>query len=119
MARTPKRDLEEIGARIREARQSKRMSQAELAEQSQMCLAHISTIENGKSDIRLSNFIRLIEALQVSADSILRANVPLVTSMQTQEYSDLLSDCTASEISVLLHVTKEVKASLKSHRSQE
>ena len=47
----------EIGARIRELRIAQRMSQAELAEKSNISLPHISEIELGKSDMKLQNFI--------------------------------------------------------------
>ena len=65
----------EIGARIRELRIAQRMSQAELAEKSNISLPHISEIELGKSDMKLQNFIRIIEALQVSSDSIIKAYI--------------------------------------------
>ena len=47
----------DIGARIREARMARRMSQAELAEKSNISLPHISEIELGKTDIKLQSFI--------------------------------------------------------------
>ena len=50
----------DIGARIREARLARRMSQAELAEKSNISLPHINEIELGKADIRLQSFFRTI-----------------------------------------------------------
>ena len=70
-----------IGSRIREARIKNGMSQAELAVKSNISLPHISDIELGKSNMMLTSFIRITEALQVSADSLLRPNVPGVTSL--------------------------------------
>ena len=79
------REYEQIGARIRNARIEQKMSQADLAAKANISLPHISSIELGKTKMLLSTFIRVIEALQISADSVLRANVPTVTSMTTEK----------------------------------
>ena len=109
----------DIGARIREARLAQRMSQAELAEKSNISLPHISEIELGKADIRLQGFIRIIEALQVSSDVILKANVPAVSQLLVQEYADLLSDCTPEEIQALITITKQLKTTMRTHKTEE
>lgn len=109
----------DIGVRIREARLAQRMSQAELAEKSNISLPHISEIELGKADIRLQGFIRIIEALQVSADTILKANVPSVSQLLVQEYADLLSDCTPEEIQALITITKQLKTTMRTHKTEE
>lgn len=68
-----------IGSRIRDARINRRMSQADLAAKANISLPHISNIEKGKTSMKLETFIRIIEALQVSADSLLRPDVPAYT----------------------------------------
>ena len=65
-----------VGSRIRDARINRRMSQADLAAKANISLPHISNIEKGKTSMKLETFIRIIEALQVSADSLLRPDVP-------------------------------------------
>ena len=109
----------EIGARIREARIARKMGQAELAEKSNIRLPHISEIELGKADIRLQGFIRIIEALQVSADIILKARVPTVSQLLVQEYADLLSDCTPEEIQALITITRQLKTTMRTHKTEE
>lgn len=109
----------DIGARIRKARLVQRMSQAELAEKTSISLPHISVIELGKADIRLQAFIRIIEALQVSADMILKANVPTVSQLLVLEYTDLLSDCTPEEIQALITITKQLKTTMRTHTKEE
>lgn len=109
----------EIGARIREARLAQRMSQAELAEKSNISLPHISEIELGKADIRLQGFIRIIETLQVSSDSIIKANVPSVSQLLIQDYAELLSDCTPEEIQALIHITKQLKETMRTHKTDD
>lgn len=109
----------DIGARIREARLARKMSQAELAEKSNISLPHISEIELGKADIRLQSFIRIIEALQVSSDEIIKASVPSVSQILTQEYADLLADCTPEEIQALVTITKQLKETMRTHKTEE
>ena len=107
----------EIGARIREARLAKQMSQAELAEKSNISLPHISEIELGKADIRLQSFIRIIEALQVSSDEIIKASVPSVSQLLIQEYAEMLSDCTPEEIQAFIAITKQLKTTMRMHNT--
>ena len=50
------REYEQIGARIRNARIERKMSQAELAAKANISLPHISSIELGKTKMLLSTF---------------------------------------------------------------
>lgn len=109
----------EIGARIREARITRNMSQAELAEKANVSLSHVSDIELGKTDIRLQGFIRIIEALQISADEIIRASVPEVSRILSSEYYQVLADCTPEEIHALTAITKQLKETMRTHKTEE
>lgn len=70
-----------IGARIRDVRLQRNMSQAELAEKAFISVPHMSEVENGKTKLRLSTFVYITEALQVSADVLLRTNTPEVNGI--------------------------------------
>lgn len=105
-------DLIQIGQRIREARLAKKMSQADLSFESNISLPHISDIELGKKKMNILTFCKIIEVLQVSADEILRPNVPEVNRIYQTEFSDLLSDCTATEVESILKIVREIKTSL-------
>ena len=105
-------EYKRIGSRIREIRLQKRMSQAKLAEKANISLSHVSDIETGKSTLMLPTFIRITEALQVSADVLLRSNIPEVNNLYKSEFATELEDCTPDEIDSILKVVKEVKRSL-------
>ena len=107
-------EYKKIGQRIREIRQQKHMSQAELSEKAHISLSHISEIENGKSTLLLTTFMRIVEALQTSADTILRVNIPEVKNLYQNELSDILKDCTPSEIDSLLKILNELKTQMHS-----
>ena len=106
-------DLSQIGRRIREAREALGISQTELDAKTGIGLAHISKIEAGRVDMRLSTFIKIIEALQASADAILRADVPVVNSQYQADLASLLSDCNPSELGGMLTVITEVKRTMR------
>ena len=108
-----------VGERIRAIRVAKWMSQADLAFAAHIATSNVSDIENGKTKMWLATFVKIVEALQVSADSILRPDVPEVNILYQKEYAQLLADCTPSEIEAIMKISKEVKASLKAKNDNE
>ena len=113
------REYEQIGARIRNARIEQKMSQADLAAKANISLPHISSIELGKTKMLLSTFIRVIEALQISADSVLRANVPTLTSMYASEIAERFEDCTPSERESLKSIIQNIKATMRNNQNNQ
>lgn len=99
-----------VGARIREVRRKRGMSQADLAAKAKISLPHVSSIELGKTQMMLPMFVRIIEALEVSGDYLLRANVPGVNSIYQAELAELLSDCTPQEMEFFIKMVKELKS---------
>ena len=98
----------EIGKRIRDIRTNKKMSQADLADKANISLSQVSDIET------LTTFIGIVEALQVSADVLLRTDIPEVNNIYKSEFAELLEDCTPTEIESILKIVKEVKKSMHS-----
>ncbi len=107
-----------IGERIREIRVQKGMSQAELAEKAHLSLPVISSIENARSKIWLVTFARIAEALQVSANDILRLNTPVASSGYPEEMTELLEGCTPAECESILRIAKQVKSTFESQRKE-
>ena len=119
MSENPMTEPELIGLRIRAARVQKSMSQAELAEKANISLPTMNAIENGRSKMLVTSFKRIIEALQVSSDAILRADVPVVNTLYQHEFGELLSDCTPAEMEMLLTTVKNLKATMRSIQSNQ
>ena len=109
-------DLALIGSRIKAVRTGKGMSQADLAVKASVSLPLISNIERGKTRMQLETFVKVAEALQASADQLLRADVPEVKTIYQGEFAELLEDCSASEMETILNIVREVKASM--HKKQ-
>ncbi|MBE6964836.1 MAG: helix-turn-helix transcriptional regulator [Oscillospiraceae bacterium] len=61
-----------LGARIREARNKCKFTQEVLAEKADIGVMYLGEIERGIKMPSLNVFIRLVEALNISADYILR-----------------------------------------------
>ena len=105
-------DLALIGSRIKAVRTGKGMSQADLAVKASVSLPLISNIERGKTRMQLETFVKVAEVLQVSADHLLRADVPEVKTIYQGEFAELLEDCSASGMETILNIVREVKASM-------
>ena len=110
-------DYQKIGARIREIRIKNGMSQADLAVAAHISLPHISDIEHGKTKMLLATFVRITEALQVSADVLLRPDTPQVNSIYQSEFKEILIDLSPAEIDSILKIVKELKSTLQAKRN--
>ena len=77
--------LQEIGERVRSARLAKHLSQAELAEKLDVTPTYISNLEQGKNTMSILVFQKITEALNVSADWLLRANTPELAQISDAE----------------------------------
>lgn len=107
-----------LGERIRAARIAQRMSQADLAAKAGIDLPRISNIELGKVAMRIPTFVKIAEALDVSADHLLRLNTKEGKAVYEGEFLKIVEDCTPEEIESLLLIVQQVKKSLHS-RSPE
>ena len=96
-----------IGLRIKDERIKQGLSQAELAEKAGLSLPVISSIENGRSSMWLITFAKILLALQVAADDILK--LPLEPDDNPKELSGLLSRCSPSEYEAIITVIKEIR----------
>ena len=107
-----------IGKRIREIRLKKGLSQVELAERANLSVPVISSIENSHSKIWLSTFAKVAEALEVSANDILRLNTPESTADFPSELSEILSGCTSEETESILQIARRVKDTFESQKNK-
>ena len=60
-----------LAENVKRLRRDKDWTQAQLAEAAELRIAHISEIEKGKGDPKLSTLYKLMRALQCSPDSLL------------------------------------------------
>ena len=105
--------LQEVGARIAQARKQRKISQNKLAETVGISAAHLSAIELGKTKFSILIFSRIAETLQVSADTLLCLNTPALAQVNASVVDELFHDCTAEETQAMLHLMREAKTALR------
>ena len=111
-------NLKRIGLRIKEARRERKISQAELAEKLEISISHMSEIENGKTSFSIDIFMRMTEILQVSADMLLRTNVPEVDVIYADEFRELMKDCSSDEKEAMLQMLRNMKSVFVKNRNK-
>lgn len=107
-----------IGKRIKEVRKKKHLSQAQLCELVDLSDGYISYIETATKSVSLDVFVRIANALDVTADELLAEN--LLTNRKiclNGEFADLLGDCSAYERRVLIEVARATKQILRENQN--
>jgi len=110
-------DMTELGARIRQTRMERKMSQMELAEACGISVPYVSDIERGKKCFSVDILLRLALALQVSADWLLRLDIPRTDYSYHAEAAKILSDCSTDEAALLLELLQNNKQALRKRRN--
>lgn len=87
----------ELGKRIRESRIKKGYSQQVLADRAEIGVVYISEIERGIKMPSLSIFVKIVNALEVSADYILRNELSSGKEYICTEITEKLLDLTPSQ----------------------
>ena len=87
----------QIGYRIKEVREQNHLSQAQLAEITDLSVSYISPIENAKRKASLESIIRIVNALGITVDELL-AGVQMNNPAAYQTDIDILmEDCSENE----------------------
>ena len=68
----PDQIVTRFGENVRAARTAKGWTQEDLAHSSGLAVVQVSRIERGVREIRLTTFVRLLQALDVPADRLLQ-----------------------------------------------
>ena len=83
-------DLKAVGQRIKAARETKNLTQEELAALVNLSTTHVSVIERGLKVTKLDTFVAIANALDVSADALLIDVVTHSVTGVTNELSDMI-----------------------------
>lgn len=106
-------DIEQIGARIKNVRQKRGLSQAALAEAVGCSNTYMCYVEKGSKCMSLDMFLLVANALHVSADELLQDCLDNTISVSNHEFADLLADCTTYEQRVLWSLIVSAKKTLR------
>ena len=106
----------QIGKHIGEIRKRRGLSQQKLSEIIDKSPSYISYIEGGLKCMSLDTFVSIANALQVSADEILKDNIENNIKAANHEFASLIADCSEYEKRVLLSTLKTAKAAMRENR---
>ncbi len=106
-------DYGKIGERIRGFRMKEKMTQAELAERSEVEPSNISHIERGATKVSLPTLVKIANALQVSLDEIVCDSLKKSGHVSVKEIDGLLRDCSDAELKAFVSILKTTKEILR------
>lgn len=96
-------DCANLGKRIKSAREQCGYTQEQLAEIVGLSPMHISVIERGVKPPKLDTFLRIANALKVSADQLLQDELNNIGKTVTTEISMLVQDLPKHEQQLIAH----------------
>ena len=99
-------NLKAIGSRIKAAREKKGLTQESLSEIVDLSPMHMSVIERGIKPTKLDTFVRIANALDVSADELLQDVVDHSTESITGDLHDMIQELPKKEQQKLLYCIK-------------
>ncbi len=105
-----------IGRRVKESRLQKRMSQAVLAELTDMSASYICHIETAKKKASLESLVRIANVLGVTVDHLLNGNQTYDAFEYRGDLVQLLEDCTSYEKRIIYDIAVAAKMSLRDNK---
>lgn len=95
-----------VGKRIKEEREKRSYTQAELSEKAEISAQYLSQVETAKKQVSLVALVRISNALGVNIDSLLRGNQVEDKQEYQSELYELMTDCSPFEKRVLYEQAK-------------
>ena len=102
-----------LGNRIREARERRHLTQEKLSEIVDISPTHMSVLERGVKGMKLSTFIKIANALDVSADELLQDELTHETQLHSIILYELIDEVPVVEQRKLVHM---IKAYIESYK---
>lgn len=106
-------DYEALGARIRQIRKSKGMTQSRLAELVGIEPSNISHIERAVSKVGLATLVGIANHLDCSVDDLLCDSIQCEREAFENQLVELSKDCTPKELRLLTDLASAMKESMR------
>ncbi len=104
--------LQEIGARLKQARIAKNLSQSQLAEAADISVSFLSNLENGRQAMNIKTLTVLLDILNISADWLLNNETDSANRAAALELEKELASCTPKERDTILNLVHLMKDSI-------
>lgn len=112
-------DYNTIGLKIRNRRKELKISQEKLAEMCDVGTTHISHIETGNCIPSLKVFISILNALNITADSLLCNELNTTHKTYINDISETLEDCDIEDLRIITETIKTLKIQLNKRPKKE
>lgn len=109
-------DYKLIGRRIKQARESEKLSQMDMAGMIGVSVTHISLVENAKKKVSLEMIARISDALGVTIDELVGGNKSVADSEYLTQIGMQLDGCNDYEKRVICETACAVRKTLKENR---
>ncbi len=112
-------DYIDIGARITNKRNELGLTQEELAFASNVSQSTVNKIEKGKTKAELTSLVSIANVLQMTLDELLCGSLNRSVPIYQKEFADLIQDCSAQELRLLIEVSTGVLAAFRRSCTQK
>ena len=102
-----------LGKRIKQARKEKHMTAETFAEKVGISISFLREIERGHKKPSISNFVEIANALEVSADELLKDNIHASEPLILQGIAAELEGLTPKQINLIEKVVKAMKSAFQ------
>lgn len=93
-----------LGKRIREQRELQKLKQEKFAEMVGISNIHLSEIERGKKTPSMEAFIRIVNALNIPADILLRYEVNGAKQYLLNDITERMKDLTPAQLKMVVEL---------------
>ena len=104
--------LKKIGARLKQARLEKNLTQSQLAEAAGISVSFLSNLENGRQAMNIQTLTTLLDILNISADWLLNNETDSANHAAALEIEKELSSCTPNERDTILRLIRTMKETI-------
>lgn len=106
----------DIGMRIRAARKSRRLTQANLGEMANVEPSNISHIERAATKLSLPTLVSIANALGVTLDELVCGSLIKNKHITNKNIDNLISDCSPDELKAISEMIKTTKKIIREYK---
>lgn len=110
-------DYASIGQKVKKFRQSKGVTQEQLAEAAGVGITHISHLETGSGTVSLKVFLAIVNYLDCSADELLCKEIKTARPIVNSWLSELIADCDPTEVKIISDIVVTTKQTLRKNKT--
>lgn len=104
-------NADKLGKRIKQARKEKHITAEALAEKTEISVSFLREIERGSKKPSIPKFVEIANALEVSADELLKDSIKASEPLILQGIAAELEGLPTEQVSLIENIVKVIKTS--------